>query len=124
MSFDSPYNRNVYIASLPANYTDEELHALFAPFGKILSTALVKDKNTGLCKGYGFVLMERFQDAYNAVIALQGHSIAHTRVQVRLARPEASAKRVYPLMYQQAMIYDAVSPTYLLLLPQPYIMSQ
>ncbi|EAN85200.1 putative RNA-binding protein [Trypanosoma cruzi] len=124
MSFDSPYNRNVYIASLPANYTDEELHALFAPFGRIVSTALVKDKNKGRCKGYGFVLMERYQDAYNAVIALQGHTIAHTRVQVRLARPEASAKRIYPLYCQQATISNTVSPTYVLLVPQPYIMSQ
>ncbi|KEG10710.1 RNA-binding protein [Trypanosoma grayi] len=124
MSFESPYNRNVYIASLPRNYTDEELRALFAPYGKIVSTALVKDKNTGLCKGYGFVLMERHQDAYNAVIALQGHTVGNTRVQVRLARPEASAKKVYPLFCQQAMLYNVAEPAVVLVYPQPYIMGQ
>ncbi|KAH9586269.1 RNA recognition motif domain [Trypanosoma melophagium] len=124
MSFESPYNRNVYIASLPANYTDEELRALFSPYGKILSTALVRDKNTGLCKGYAFVLMERYQDAYNAVIALQGHSIANVRVQVRLARAEASAKKVYPLLCQQAMICDVAPSALVFVYPQPFVMTQ
>lgn len=96
-----PYSRNVYIASLPSDYTDAQLLALFTPYGQVLSHSVKTDKATGKCKGYGFVLYAREEDACNAVIALQGHYINHTKVQVRLARPEASAKRVYPVLAQQ-----------------------
>ncbi|CBH18235.1 RNA-binding protein, putative [Trypanosoma equiperdum] len=117
MPLEPPYIRNVYIASLPPNYTEEELRALFAPFGKIVSTALVRDKETKRCKGYGFVLMERYQDAYNAVMALQGHTVQHARVQVRLARPEASVKKADPLLYTQAMMCEVVQPAVYVLYP-------
>ncbi|KAG8345658.1 putative RNA recognition motif (a k a RRM RBD or RNP domain) [Trypanosoma vivax] len=124
MPLDPPYVRNVYIASLPPTYTDEELRNLFSPFGKIVSTALVKDKRTGLCKGYGFVLMENFQDSYNAVMALQGHVIAHTRVQVRFARPEASVKKANSFLYPQTFVCGPKPSTMLVMYPQPYVLTQ
>ncbi|XP_050340909.1 CUGBP Elav-like family member 3 [Bactrocera neohumeralis] len=116
MSFvSSPYSRNVYVASLSIDYTDDQLRVLFEPFGKIISCAVKRDRATGLCKGYGFVLFERDEDACNAVIGLQGHSICFTRIQVRLARPEASAKKVMPVVAQQQALQQAVQQAF-----QPY----
>uniref|UniRef100_A0A0A9WJB9 CUGBP Elav-like family member 3 n=1 Tax=Lygus hesperus TaxID=30085 RepID=A0A0A9WJB9_LYGHE len=106
MSHLVPYYRNVYVASLPSEYTCEELRELFEPYGNIISCTVKRDKETRKCKGYGFVLFEKEQDASNAVIALQGYSINYIRIQVRLARAEASAKKVMPIIKQQhALLY-------------------
>lgn len=123
MSQVSPFSRNVYIASLPESYTDEELLSLFSPFGRVISCSVKRDKLTGRGKGYGFVLYENEQDALNAVIALQGHSIRHTRVQVRLARPEASAKKMYPALMQQQLMnsYMPIQPVYVMYVPAPVL---
>ncbi|CAD2215642.1 hypothetical protein, conserved [Angomonas deanei] len=53
-------------------------------------------------------MFAREEDAGNAVLALQSHYIDHTKVQVRLARPEASAKRVYPVVAQQQELQSAL----------------
>ncbi|KAG5510509.1 hypothetical protein JKF63_06806 [Porcisia hertigi] len=121
MACVSPFSRNVYIASLPEDYTEKDLLDLFSPFGRVISCTVKYDKDTGLCKGYGFVLFEYEQDALNAVIALQGHTIRNTRVQVRLARPEASAKKMYPVILQQQLMNACTpyQPVYLVYVPSP-----
>lgn len=102
MDLPTAYSRNVYIASLPEDYTDAALRELFAPFGNIITCAVKRDRQTNLCKGYGFVLFERADDAVNAVLALQSRTvIGRNKVQVRLARPEASAKKLYPVLHHQ-----------------------
>lgn len=126
MSYPSPFSRNVYIASLPEDYVEKDLLDLFSPYGRVISCTLKYDKETGLCRGYGFVLFENEQDALNAVIALQGHSIRNTRVQVRLARPEASAKKMYPAMMQQQLMSSCMpyQPVYVMYVPSPMYSQQ
>ncbi|CAJ1017862.1 putative RNA recognition motif (RRM, RBD, or RNP domain) [Leishmania utingensis] len=121
MSYPSPFTRNVYIASLPNDYSEKDLLDLFSPFGRVITCTVKYDKKTGLCKGYGFVLFENEQDALNSVIALQGHTIRNTRIQVRLARPEASAKKMYPVMIQQQMMSACMpyQPVYVMYVPSP-----
>ncbi|KAG5506548.1 hypothetical protein JIQ42_06800 [Leishmania sp. Namibia] len=121
MSYPSPFTRNVYIASLPQDYSEKDLLDLFSPFGRVISCTVKCDKATGLCKGYGFALFENDEDALNAVIALQGHYIKNTRVQVRLARPEASAKKMYPAMMQQQLMSACMpyQPVYVMYVPSP-----
>lgn len=118
MSSLSTFYRNVYIASLPPDYTNEQLLSLFSPYGKIISCVIRTDKKTGLCQGYGFVLFENECDACNAVLALQGHMINFTRVQVRLARPEASAKKMLPVIMQQQLIQSLYQQKQLSMMPQ------
>lgn len=121
MSVLLPYCRNVYVASLPTDYTSEQLHELFSPYGHIISCTVKRDKESGKCKGYGFVLFEKEADACNAVIALQGYSINYTRIQVRLARPEASAKKILPVIAQQQAIVCAQQPCYVMMIQTPVI---
>ncbi|RNF03750.1 RNA-binding protein 5-like protein [Trypanosoma rangeli] len=85
----SAYGRNIYVASLPADITDERLRALFEPFGKILSAKTMSRKNGACCSGYGFVLFERSADAARAQMAMIGHIVDGNRIQVRQARPSA-----------------------------------
>ena len=72
--------RNVYIRGLPPNTTDESLHELCSKFGQVESSKAIleqlptkaKDGRTtlivnGLCKGYGFVMFDKQDDADMAV---------------------------------------------------------
>ncbi|RNE94986.1 RNA-binding protein 5-like protein [Trypanosoma conorhini] len=90
----SAYGRNIYVASLPGDITDEGLRALFEPFGKIISAKTMSRKNGVCCSGYGFVLFQRSEDAARAQAAMIGHIVGGNRIQVRQARPSACQQLV------------------------------
>ncbi|MGD1997959.1 MAG: RNA-binding protein [Candidatus Dependentiae bacterium] len=45
----------VYVGNLPYNATDEELKSFFGACGEIVDAIIIKDRDTGLSKGFGFV---------------------------------------------------------------------
>jgi polyadenylate-binding protein len=47
---------NVFVAGLPPEMDDVEFERLFAPYGHILSAKIMLDVNTGLSRGFGFVM--------------------------------------------------------------------
>lgn len=66
---------NLYIRGLPQNTTDSDLVKLCEKYGKITSTKAILDKQTNVCKGYGFVDFESAADAQMAVSTLQSLGI-------------------------------------------------
>lgn len=83
-------NRNVYVASLPLNFDDQQLHNLFSPFGRIISARIMRAKKSHLSKGYGFVMFREASGAEQAIQALHGRVIGGSRIQVRWASADAS----------------------------------
>lgn len=81
---------NVYVASLPLEFDDQGLNDLFAPYGSISSARIMRAKGTRRSKGYGFVLYRDSASAVRAIGALHGHVLQGSRIQVRLANPDAS----------------------------------
>lgn len=76
---------NLYVGYLPHNVDDDGLIALFSPFGKIEDIKLIKDRMTGMSKGYGFV---KFADAASATQAVQhmnGYRLEGKVLAVRVA---------------------------------------
>lgn len=82
--------RNVYVASLPATYDTSQLYSLFSRW-EIEQGRLALDQD-GKCKGYGFVMFATCEDANEAVRRIHGKLVEGTRIQVRLAREEATMK--------------------------------
>ncbi|XP_054164010.1 RNA-binding motif, single-stranded-interacting protein 2-like isoform X3 [Oppia nitens] len=66
---------NLYIRGLTPTTTDKDLYALCSPYGTIISTKAILDKNTNKCKGYGFVDFESPIAAENAVKNLQTQGV-------------------------------------------------
>jgi len=66
--------RNVYVKHLDDAITKERLEELFAPFGKITSSALMKDA-AGNFRGFGFVCFETKESAAAAIRELNGKQI-------------------------------------------------
>lgn len=85
------YDSNLYVASLPEWFTDADLHELFKRFGPIVSAKVMCHKGTHHCKGYGFVLFQRSDDAAVARSEMIGHVVGGNKIQVRRARSAASA---------------------------------
>ena len=82
-------SKKLYVGSLPFKTTEEELHNLFAEYGKIISARIVVDRANGdASKGFGFVEMESAEDAQNAAKALNGFLYEGRNLIVNEARPE------------------------------------
>uniref|UniRef100_A0AAY5EEC0 RRM domain-containing protein n=1 Tax=Electrophorus electricus TaxID=8005 RepID=A0AAY5EEC0_ELEEL len=74
---------NLYIRGLPPGTTDQDLIKLCQPYGKIISTKAILDKNTNQCKGYGFVDFDSPAAAQKAVSSLKA-----TGVQAQMAKQQ------------------------------------
>nr|CAD1826337.1 unnamed protein product [Ananas comosus var. bracteatus] len=61
--FGDTTHTKVFVGGLAWETPDEELRRYFEPFGDILEAVIIRDKNTGRSKGYGFVT---FRDAESA----------------------------------------------------------
>ncbi|MEE9465767.1 MAG: RNA-binding protein [Candidatus Neomarinimicrobiota bacterium] len=50
--------KKLYVGNLPFSATEEEIRALFEPFGPVESLNLINDRDTGRFRGFGFVELE------------------------------------------------------------------
>ena len=49
------YLRKIFIGNLSFNTTDESLRDFFSEFGEIVDSVVMKNKETGKSRGFGFV---------------------------------------------------------------------
>ncbi|KAK6145656.1 hypothetical protein DH2020_022476 [Rehmannia glutinosa] len=76
---------NLYIGYLPPTLEDDGLISLFSPFGEIVMAKVIKDRVSGLSKGYGFVKYADVQQANNAISSMNGHRLDGRTIAVRVA---------------------------------------
>ncbi|KAG6782616.1 hypothetical protein POTOM_012026 [Populus tomentosa] len=101
---------NLYIGYLPPNLDDDGLIGLFSSFGEIVMAKVIKDRITGLSKGYGFVKYCDVQMANNAIASMNGYRIDGRTIAVRVAGkppqptvppgPPTSTMPAYPVSTQ------------------------
>jgi len=58
---------NLYVSGIPKSMTQQELEALFTPFGRIITSRILCDNITGLSKGVGFVRYDQRIEAERAI---------------------------------------------------------
>jgi RNA recognition motif-containing protein len=78
----------LYIGGLAYSITDQELEALCAEFGQVTSAAVIKDRDSGQSKGFGFVEMADDAAAQAAIAALNGKDVNGRSLTVNEARPQ------------------------------------
>jgi len=81
-------NKNLYIGNLSNEVTEEDLKANFSEVGPVLSVTIIKDKYTGLTRGFGFVEMETEKDAQEAIKKFNGGQLHGKVISVNEARPK------------------------------------
>ena len=78
----------LYVGGLAYAVTDKELEALFAEHGTVSSVNVIKDRDTGQSKGFGFVEMSDIKEAQNAIKELNGKDLSGRSIVVNQARPQ------------------------------------
>lgn len=73
---------NIYIGNLPLNVTEVQLEELFKEFGRINSTKILTDMETGQSKGFGFVEMDDASDGMRAIKKLNNLNFMDQFIQV------------------------------------------
>ena len=78
----------IFIANLDTGIEEELLSKLFEAFGPVTNTVLVRDKETRMSKGYGFVIMQNAIDAQRAIDDLNGRELAGKILSVKPSVPK------------------------------------
>lgn len=78
----------LYVGGLAYSVTDKELEELFATEGAVASVNIIKDRDTGNSKGFGFVEMTEVKDGQNAIKNLNGKELSGRAIMVNEARPQ------------------------------------
>lgn len=82
---------NIFVARLNFKTRSEELQNAFARFGQVSSAKIVKDRDTGRSKGFGFVEMPNDDEANQAIAALNETELDGRTIVVKPANPKPAS---------------------------------
>ena len=78
---------NIYVGNLPREVTQEELRKEFMTFGRVTSVVIIKDRDSGRPRGFGFVNMPSKSESQAAITGLNGKTLKGQTLTVNEARP-------------------------------------
>jgi RNA recognition motif-containing protein len=77
----------LYVGNLSYTTTDEDLRTLFAQAGTVVSVAVIKDRDSGTSKGFGFIEMTTQAEAQKAISMFNAYNMGERPLTVNLAKP-------------------------------------
>lgn len=77
---------NIYIGNLHLNVAVAQLRNLFSEFGRISMAKIIRDKDSGQSRGYGFVEMDTREDGLNAIKELNNRNLMNRFIEVNEVR--------------------------------------
>ncbi len=83
---------NIYVGNLSYEATEDDLREAFGRFGQVASVNVIKDRDTGRSKGFGFVEMPTQQEAQAAIAGLNGQELKGRAMNVNEARPRTDRR--------------------------------
>jgi RNA recognition motif-containing protein len=78
---------NIYISNINFKAREQGLQEVFEQFGEVSSVKIIKDKETGRSKGFGFVEMPNDEQGRQAIAQLNGTDYMERNLVVNEARP-------------------------------------
>ncbi len=78
---------NIYVGNLSWGTTESDLRAIFEDFGQVDSVSIIKDRDSGRSRGFGFVEMSNESEAQMAIESLNGADLDGRSLKVNAARP-------------------------------------
>ncbi len=82
---------NIYVGNLPFSATSEAIEELFSIYGIVKNVNLIKDRETGRLRGFGFV--EMTSGANEAIAALHDKDFDGRNLRVNLAKPREQRRQ-------------------------------
>jgi len=77
----------IYVGNLPYQTLEEDLQTAFGAYGQVETVTIIRDRQTGRSKGFGFVEMPTASEAKSAIEALNGKPYQSRNLTVNEARP-------------------------------------
>ena len=77
----------LFVGGLPFSVTDDELAQAFGQHGAVASAVVIKDRDTGRSKGFGFVEFENDDEGKAAEKAMHNADMGGRTITVNQARP-------------------------------------
>ena len=79
---------DIYVGNLKYEVSDEDLKDSFSEYGDVDSAKVIKDRESGRSKGFGFVNMPNNDEAKKAIENLNGQDMMGRALNVSEARPK------------------------------------
>lgn len=83
----------LFVGNLAWATTDDTLRNAFAQAATVVSAAVVKDRETGRSRGFGFVEVETAEEAQAAIAMWNGKELDGREIAVNEARPREDRPR-------------------------------
>jgi RNA recognition motif-containing protein len=77
--------KKLYVGNLSYNTTEDGLRTLFSGFGKVESSKIIFDRETGNSKGFGFIEMGTDEEASAAIAGTNGRELDGRQLRVNEA---------------------------------------
>lgn len=84
---------NIYVGNLSYQATEQELREMFASHGEVGNVTIIKDRDSGRSKGFGFVEMNDSSAGLRAIDALNGKDLGGRPLKINEARPREERPR-------------------------------
>ena len=82
----------IYAGNLSYEVTEEDLRLTFEQFGQVESATIIKDRDSGRSKGFGFVEMPSKAEGQSAIDDLNGKELKGKTLNVNEARPRTDSR--------------------------------
>ena len=84
-------NKNLYVGNLSQKVTEEDLRKNFSEAGTVVSVSVIKDRFSGVSRGFGFVEMETEDGAQEGIQKFNGGELDGKTITVNEARPKTES---------------------------------
>ena len=101
----------LFVGGFPLHISELELVQLVSLYGTVCTIKMIRDRKTGICKGYAFLEMKNMADATNAVEVLNGRSMEGQTLTLRI-NPEEEAAPAPKKPYQPKTPMVRAQPTW------------
>ena len=83
-------NKKIYIGNLNYQLETPDLQQAFAQYGEITDSVVIKDKDSGCSRGFGFVTFTTL-DAAKSALEMNGAELGGRKIRVKLAEAKTRA---------------------------------
>ncbi|GMH32430.1 hypothetical protein BSKO_00264 [Bryopsis sp. KO-2023] len=107
------HGKNLYVKNIEPSIDDESFKAMFAHFGEITSSKIMKDL-TGVSRGFGFVCFRTLEEASRALMEMNGRLMGSRQLYVAIAQPKAQRRaqliREHQMLFTQGAGMSSITP--------------
>ncbi|RYO16544.1 hypothetical protein AA0113_g11582 [Alternaria arborescens] len=75
----------IYVGNLGWSTTDDSLRYAFAEYGNVVDAIVMRDRDTGRSRGFGFVTFESSTEVETAVLSMNDQELDGRRIRVNRA---------------------------------------